>query len=287
MKGSNQTSHFTKWENGHAPPSKHQERANNLSILTVFGPDKFSCGLVKGSNQTSHSTNKKTAMHHHTENEERAFNLSILAVSGTAGFVRVESKEAAGCVSLSLSLLCVTVVVIVVVVSVCAVWCGDTLKKPRVYVQNVSVCTGNRSTYVNTCGCGDGTHGDVLNGHTGRREVIVSSAYQNLPTKGYHVPQRFNKETHPNTQSNSRHTTQRHTATLHRTRHSKEAKRREEEMKYTKRDRDEKRYKFEKRRGKENREKLKESWSSTKPARILQSFALLKACHAQPLSRSR
>ena len=80
------------------------------------------------------------------------------------------SNEAAGSLSLLLSLLCVTVVVVVVVVSVCAVWCGDTLKIPRVYVQNVPVCTGNTSTCVNTCGCGAGTHGDVLNGHTGGGE---------------------------------------------------------------------------------------------------------------------
>ena len=42
------------------------------------------------------------------------------------------------CVSLSLS-LCVAVAVVVVVVCVCgAVW-GDTLKNPRVYIQNVPV----------------------------------------------------------------------------------------------------------------------------------------------------
>ena len=29
-----------------------------------------------------------------------------------------------------------------------------------------------------------------------QEEVIVSSAYQNLPTKGYHVPQRFTERNH-------------------------------------------------------------------------------------------
>ena len=49
-------------------------------------------------------------------------------------------------------------VVAVIVVCVCGVLCcgvwGDTLKTPRVYIQNVSVCTGNTSTCVATCGRG-------------------------------------------------------------------------------------------------------------------------------------
>ena len=36
----------------------------------------------------------------------------------------------------------------------------------RVYVQNVSVCTGTTRTCVSTCARGAGTHGDVLNVHT-------------------------------------------------------------------------------------------------------------------------
>ena len=62
-----------------------------------------------------------------------------------------------------------------------------------------------RRLRVETCGRGAGTHGDVLNLHTevfwtdtrggGGRRVIVSSACQNLPTEGHHVPQRFTKET--------------------------------------------------------------------------------------------
>ena len=54
-----------------------------------------------------------------------------------------------------------------------------------------------------TCARGGGIHGDVLNVHTeaflkpntGGQGVTVSSAYQNLPTHGYHVLQRFNEET--------------------------------------------------------------------------------------------
>ena len=38
------------------------------------------------------------------------------------------------------------------------------------------------------------THGDVFNGHTRGRRVIASSAYQNLPTYGNQVLQRFTKQ---------------------------------------------------------------------------------------------
>ena len=69
-------------------------------------------------------------------------------------------------------------------------------KRLRVYIQNVPVCTGTTRTCVSTCARGAGIHGDVLDGHTeGRKGVNVSSAYQNLPTNGYHVLQRFTKET--------------------------------------------------------------------------------------------
>ena len=37
---------------------------------------------------------------------------------------------------------------------------------PRVYIQNVPVCTGNTPASVTTCGRGAGTHRDVLNVHT-------------------------------------------------------------------------------------------------------------------------
>ena len=40
-------------------------------------------------------------------------------------------------------------------------------KRPRVYIQNVPVCTGTTRTCVSTCARGAGTHGDILNAHTG------------------------------------------------------------------------------------------------------------------------
>ena len=63
-------------------------------------------------------------------------------------------------------------------------------KRLRVYIQNVAVYASTTRTCVSTCARGAGTHGDVfasthggvLNGHTGGQGVIVSSAYQHLPT---------------------------------------------------------------------------------------------------------
>ena len=79
--------------------------------------------------------------------------------------------------------------------------CGKTRvwiqKRLRVYIQNVTVYAGTTRTCVSACARGAGTHGDVLNVHTAvRARVIVSSAYQNLPTWGYHVTQRFTKSNH-------------------------------------------------------------------------------------------
>ena len=55
-----------------------------------------------------------------------------------------------------------------------AVWCVHSKppvcphsKRPRVYVHNVPVCSGTTRTCVSTCARGPGTHGDVLNVHTG------------------------------------------------------------------------------------------------------------------------
>ena len=75
--------------------------------------------------------------------------------------------------------------------------CG-TLKKREKKVcgfKNASVCAFTTRTCVETCARGAGFHGDVLDGHTGCRGVIVSSAYQNLPAQAYHVLQRFTGET--------------------------------------------------------------------------------------------
>ena len=122
--------------------------------------------------------------------------------------------------------LCLGVVCVVVLCGVCGVvcvvvWCGVVVvcvvsrvyvqkrlrvyvqKRLRVYVQNVPVCTGTTPACVTTCGRGAGTHGDVLILHTEgffctytrwrreeereRREVTVSSAYQEKPTKSSHL----------------------------------------------------------------------------------------------------
>ena len=44
--------------------------------------------------------------------------------------------------------------------------CVDS-KRLHVYIRNVPVCTGTTRTCVETCARGAGTHGDVLNAHTG------------------------------------------------------------------------------------------------------------------------
>ena len=63
---------------------------------------------------------------------------------------------------------------------VCGVWCvvcGVThWKTPRVYVQNLPVCTDTTRTHVSTCAHGACTHGDVLDGHTGGAERGRSSS---------------------------------------------------------------------------------------------------------------
>ena len=55
--------------------------------------------------------------------------------------------------------------------------------RPRVYVQTSPVYQ-HHAWCRDTRGRFERTHGDVLNGHTGAVRVIVSSAYQNLPTYG-------------------------------------------------------------------------------------------------------
>ena len=64
------------------------------------------------------------------------------------------------------SVVCVVVAVVVVVV-VCVCACVSTQNVPVCPVQNVPVCTGTTRTCVSICARGAGTHGDVLNVHTG------------------------------------------------------------------------------------------------------------------------
>ena len=92
-------------------------------------------------------------------------------------------------------------------VCVCLCVCCGTLKKKRgktriwlqkrlrVYIQNVTVYAGTTRTCVETCARGAGANGGVFEATHWLQGVIVSSAYQNLPTYGYHVLQRFTKET--------------------------------------------------------------------------------------------
>ena len=78
----------------------------------------------------------------------------------------------------------------------------EKVEKPVCGFRNVTVCTfnvpvyaGTTRTCVETCTRGAGTHEDVLNlhtvtflnPHTRRQGVIVSSAYQHLPTYGHHL----------------------------------------------------------------------------------------------------
>ena len=53
--------------------------------------------------------------------------------------------------------------VCVVVVVVCAYGVVWHVENPRVYIQNVPVCTGTTPACVTTCRRGAGAHGDVLN----------------------------------------------------------------------------------------------------------------------------
>ena len=170
--------------------------------------------------------------------------------------------------SLSLA-LCVVVIVVVMCVAVVVVVWGDTLKKKkRVYVQTFPCVLATRPHVQ--------THVDVVLVHTGRgrrgsssvlltkicprgvitcprgstrnpcispifswrksrEQHVAESSIYSLSTE--HTVQLQTRDT--TTHTDTHHTTQRHTATHNNT----EAKRREEEMKETKKDRDEKRYK--------------------------------------------
>ena len=108
------------------------------------------------------------------------------------------------------------VVVCVWCVCVCVCVCCGTLKKrgkkPVLGFKNTSVCTFKTSPCMPAprahvfqhvrvvpvhTGTFERTHGDVLTllSKHGGEGVIVSAAYQNLPTYGYHVLQRFTEET--------------------------------------------------------------------------------------------
>ena len=109
--------------------------------------------------------------------------------------------------------LCVRVCVVCLCVCLCVLRHAEKREKTRLWIQkrlrvciqNVPVCAGTTRTCVSTCARGAGIHRDVFNQHTGTfaarhtegvlyihhthgvQGVIVDSAYQNLPTYGYHV----------------------------------------------------------------------------------------------------
>ena len=83
------------------------------------------------------------------------FSLSLSSLSVSHCIVAVESC----CV------LCLVSCVVVCVV--CGVWC-DTLEEPPCARSKRPVCTGTTRIHVSTCARGAGTHGDVVDGHTGR-----------------------------------------------------------------------------------------------------------------------
>ena len=84
-------------------------------------------------------------------------------------------------------------------------------KRPRVYVQNVPICTGTTRTCWNTCARGARTHGDVLNVHTG--------TFLNPHTDFSTFVQRAATHTHkPNTHDHQQHHD--HNDTHHTTQHT-------------------------------------------------------------------
>ena len=78
--------------------------------------------------------------------------------------------------------------------------CVDSKTPPCVHSKRPRVCRHHAHMCFNMWACCrytrerlERTHGDGLNGEEGARVVIVSSAYQNLPTMGHQVLQRFTK----------------------------------------------------------------------------------------------
>ena len=82
--------------------------------------------------------------------------------------------------------------------------CFTDEKRHRVYVQNFSVCTGTTRTHVETCARGAGTHGDVLNVHTGGRVEWTHGVSKRVTHQHTHTL------THINT-----HNTHKHNKTQH------------------------------------------------------------------------
>ena len=307
VKGSNQTNHFTNRENRHAPPSKHQGRAIGQSLMcldlvsfSVLSRTKLQAPLL--------AVTSNTKLAHATA--RRVVSSKIWLVH--AMFARLDRTllcPCDWCVGWHAENLPYV-----------------RLKRPRVYRQHVHMCKHMWEWCQYTRARFERTHGERergVNVSSAYQNLLTEGNHvpqrNNKETHAWYFSEREKVETHDTTTHTDTHTqhndTQQHTTTQHRTHHSAEAKRTEEEMEETKRDRDEKRYKWEEGRG--NREKreiegetgwereervltcirgspienfrilpIQRIWSRTTLARILQSCALLKACHAQPLSRS-
>ena len=81
-------------------------------------------------------------------------------------------------------------------------------KRPRVYVQNLPVCTGTTRTCVETCARGAGTHGDVLSGHTEFRSVSHTNTHTHILTHTTHT-----QDTREASQQHTQHNTTQHITT--------------------------------------------------------------------------
>ena len=103
--------------------------------------------------------------------------------------------------------------------------CVDS-KRPRVYVQKVPVCAGTTPACGNTCARGAGTHGDVLNPHTGVFQCATpphtTPQHTYHTTHAQHTPQHTPQQPHtthhtPHTTYTTQHT--HNTRTTHNTTH--------------------------------------------------------------------
>ena len=139
----------------------------------------------------------------------------------------------------------------------------------RVYVQNVSVCTGSKPTCFLTCGLGAGTHGDVLNLHTESVLNVYTGFFHVFFTVPQHTKHTPRPPTTPRPQRHHHHNDTHHTTPhgdRNRERQRKRDKRRQEKTRQDKKRREEKRRdekEERRRREKKKREDERENEQST------------------------
>ena len=127
--------------------------------------------------------------------------------------------------------VCGGVVRFCVLCLVCGAWC-DTLKKTRVYIKNVAVCTGTTPTCFIHVGVVPVHTGDVLNVHMeGVLNVHTETCSMNTPLLPSPPP--THTTTHNTTNCIQQHTTTQHSTTQNNTEHATQKQREEK-----KRDRD-------------------------------------------------